>query len=163
MTKPQIETVVLKSLGQAPRKLLVTFAHPDDESFGPAGTLIHYAQQGVEVHYVCGTRGEAGEVEPDLLAGYDSLGDLRTKELLSASEHLGFSAIHFLNYRDSGMENSADNDDPTCLHQAPLEDVTEQITYLMRKIQPQVVLTFDPQGGYFHPDHIKRYGMVITR
>ncbi|MEM7346313.1 MAG: PIG-L family deacetylase, partial [Chloroflexota bacterium] len=55
---------------------------------------------------------------------------------------------------DSGMENSADNDNPDCLFQAPVEDVAAQITRLIREIKPQVIITFDPTGGYFHPDHI---------
>lgn len=156
MSTPETETITLKTV-DTPQRLLVAFAHPDDESFGPAGTLIHYAQNNTAVHYVCGTRGEAGEVDPDLLKDYDSLGALRTQELLNAADHLGLSSIHFLNYRDSGMEGSADNDNPASLTQAPLEEVTEKIVALIRQIQPQVVITFDPQGGYFHPDHIKMH------
>ena len=151
-----METIVLKET-DASRRLLVAFAHPDDESFGPAGTILHYADQGVAVHLVCGTRGEAGDVEPELLAGYDSLADLRTKELRCAARHLGLSALHILDYRDSGMENTPENQHPGCMLQAPLEEVTERVTRLIRQIRPQVVLTHDPSGGYFHPDHIKMH------
>jgi LmbE family N-acetylglucosaminyl deacetylase len=149
-----MESIVLRE-AKASRRLLVVFAHPDDESFGPAGTIVHYASQGVAVHYVCATRGEAGDVDPDLLEGCSSLAELRSEELLCAAGHLGLAGLHFLDYHDSGMENALENQNPASLMQAPLEEVTEKITRLMRQIQPQVVLTHDPSGGYFHPDHIK--------
>ena len=141
----------------APRRLLVAFAHPDDESFGPAGTIIHYARQGVAVHLVCATRGEAGDVAPELLEGCDSLAELRTQELLCAASHLGLAAIHFLGYRDSGMQGSPENQNTASLLQAPMDEVVERIVRLIRQIQPQVVLTHDPSGGYFHPDHVKMH------
>ena len=145
------------SKSDASRRLLVAFAHPDDESFGPAGTIVHYASQGVAVHYVCATRGEAGDVDPSLLEGYSSLAELRTTELRCAARHLGLAELHILGYRDSGMENAPENQDPASLLQAPLEEVAEKITRLIRKTRPQVVLTHDPSGGYFHPDHIKMH------
>jgi LmbE family N-acetylglucosaminyl deacetylase len=156
MNKPDIESTILKETA-APLRLLVAFAHPDDESFGPSGTLIHYASRGVAVHYICATRGEAGSVDPELLDGYNSLAELRTEELKCAVHPLGLSDLHLLNYHDSGMENTPENQNPACLFQAPLEEVAEKITRLTRQIQPQVVLTFDPSGGYFHPDHIKMH------
>ena len=149
-----METIVLKET-ERPRRLLVAFAHPDDESFGPAGTIIHYARQGVAVHLVCATRGEAGDVEPELLAGYSSLAGLRTEELRCAARPLELAALYLLDHRDSGMENTPENQHPDCLLQAPLAEVVEEITGLIRHIQPQVILTHDPSGGYFHPDHIK--------
>jgi LmbE family N-acetylglucosaminyl deacetylase len=149
-----MQSIILRD-SDASRRLLVAFAHPDDESFGPAGTIVHYARQGVGVHYVCATRGEAGEVDAHLLAGYESLGELRTQETLCAARHLGLAAVHFLDYCDSGMENAPQNENPDSLVKAPLEEVAAGITRLMRQIRPQVVLTHDPSGGYFHPDHIK--------
>ncbi len=149
-----MESIVLREPDTLLR-LLVAFAHPDDESFGPAGTLVRYASQGVAVHYVCATRGEAGDVAPELLEGYDSLAELRTAELCCAAGYLGLAAVHILDYHDSGMEDTPENQNPASLMQAPLEDVAEKITRLIRQIQPQVVLTHDPTGGYFHPDHIK--------
>ena len=156
MTHTSIESITLKEIDSA-RRLLIAFAHPDDESFGPGGTAIHYAKKQVAVHYVCGTRGEAGEVDSSHLAAGQTVADLRTQELRCAADILGFAGLHFLNYRDSGMEKSRDNQHPASLHQAPLTEVVEKITYLIRKIRPQAVLTFDPQGGYFHPDHIKMH------
>jgi N-acetyl-1-D-myo-inositol-2-amino-2-deoxy-alpha-D-glucopyranoside deacetylase/mycothiol S-conjugate amidase len=136
---------------------MMAFAHPDDESFGPSGTIVHYARQGAAVHYVCATRGEAGYVDPALLQGYGSVAQLRTLELMCAARHLDLAAVHFLGYHDSGMEGALENQNPACLLQAPLGDVIEKITRLIRQIRPQVIVTFDPQGGYFHPDHIKMH------
>jgi LmbE family N-acetylglucosaminyl deacetylase len=151
-----MESTKLKE-SDADRRLLVAFAHPDDESFGPAGTIVRYASHGVDVHYVCATRGEVGHADPELLAGYDSVADLRTAELECAAGHLGLAGLHFLGYHDSGMENAPENQNPDCLFQAPLEEVAERLTRLIRGIRPQVVLTFDPTGGYFHPDHVKMH------
>ncbi len=156
MYNPNPESIILKE-SNASWRFLIAFAHPDDESFGPAGTIIHYAKRGVAIHYICATRGEAGSVEAELLNNYESLAQLRTEELKCATGPLGLSGLHMLNYHDSGMENSPENQNPACLMQAPLEEVAEKITRLIRQIRPQVVLTFDPSGGYFHPDHIKMH------
>ncbi|MBN1139117.1 MAG: PIG-L family deacetylase [Anaerolineae bacterium] len=155
-----MESMILKEMDAAWR-LLVAFAHPDDESFGPAGTIIHYARQGVAVHYACATRGEAGDVDPELLAGHDSLAELRTRELECAAGHLGLAGLHLLGYRDSGMENSPHNEHPDSLFQAPLEEVAGRIVALIRQIRPQVVITFDPSGGTFHPDHVRMHQATV--
>ena len=151
-----METITLKETG-ATRRLLIALAHPDDETFGPAGTIIRYANSGVDVHVICATRGEAGHADPELLEGYDSLADLRTSELMCAARHLGLAGLHLLDYRDSGMEGAPENGDLASLFQAPMEEVVEQITGLIRQIRPQVVITFDRTGGYFHPDHVKMH------
>jgi mycothiol S-conjugate amidase len=156
VTNPDTESTLFKE-ASAPRRLLLAFAHPDDESFGPAGTILHYAGLGVAVHYVCATRGEVGSVDPALLDGYTSLAELRSEELNCAAHHLDLAGLHLLNYCDSGMENSPENQNPACLFQAPLEEVGVKITRLIRQIRPQVVITFNPTGGYFHPDHIKMH------
>jgi mycothiol S-conjugate amidase len=139
---------------RAGRTLLVVYAHPDDESFGNAGTIARYSAEGVAVHYACATRGEVGTVDPALLAGYPDVAALRTAELECAARALGLAAVHYLGYRDSGMPGSADNDHPQALTQAAPERVTGQIVALIRALRPQVVLTFNPYGGYGHPDHI---------
>lgn len=143
------------------RVLLAVLAHPDDESFGMGGTLALYAQRGAEVHLICATRGEAGDVEPDYLKGYSSIAELREAELRCAAEKLGLKGVYFLNYRDSGMAGSPDNHHPQALAAAPLEQVSADITYQLRQIRPQVVLTFDPIGGYRHPDHIKVHQATV--
>jgi LmbE family N-acetylglucosaminyl deacetylase len=144
----------MSSTENVKRRLLAVLAHPDDESFGMGGTLALYAQRGAEVHLVCATRGEAGMMDPEYLEGYSSIAEKREAELRCAARKLGLSGVHFLNYRDSGMPGSPDNRHPQALAAAPLEDVARQITRLMRRLKPQVVLTFDPIGGYRHPDHI---------
>lgn len=138
----------------AARRLLVVYAHPDDESFGNAGTLARYSAAGVGVHYACATRGEVGTVDPARLAGHAGIEALRTAELECAARALGLQGVHFLGYRDSGMAGSADNAHPAALVQAPLAQVTGQVVALIRAVRPQVVLTFGPYGGYGHPDHI---------
>lgn len=136
------------------KRLLAVLAHPDDESFGMGGTLAFYAQRGVEVHLICATRGEAGMMDETHLQGYSSVAEKREAELRCAARILGLKKVHFLDYRDSGMPGSADNQHPQALVSAPLEKVSLQIAHLIRRIKPQVVLTFDPIGGYRHPDHI---------
>lgn len=137
------------------KSLLVVLAHPDDESFGMGGTLALYASQGVEVRLVCATRGEAGEVDEQKLKGFNSIAELRTHELSCAAQILGLASVDYLGYRDSGMQGSTENQHPRSLFQAPLDQVMNNIRDLMNKYQPQVVVTFDPSGGYLHPDHVK--------
>ena len=136
------------------KRILSVLAHPDDESFGMGGTLAKYASEGVKVDLICATRGEAGEVDPECLAGYDSIADLRVDELNCAVKALGIESVHLLSYRDSGMTGSEDNEHPRALINAPLDEVAGKIADHIREIKPQVILTFDPVGGYRHPDHI---------
>ncbi len=139
--------------------LLAVLAHPDDESFGMGGTLALYAARGVDVHLVCATRGEVGEV--DDLKGYASIAELREAELRCAAGILGLKGVHFLDYRDSGMEGSPDNKHPQALAAQPLDEVAAKIVRYIRQLQPQVVLTFDPIGGYRHPDHIAIHNATV--
>lgn len=136
------------------RVLLAVLAHPDDESFGTGGTLALYASQGVKVYLVCGTRGESGEVDPEYLEGYQSISARREQELRCAAQILGLTGVHFLDYRDSGMQGSADNTHPRALAAAPVDEVAAKVVRYIRTLKPQVVITFDPIGGYHHPDHI---------
>ncbi|RMF28904.1 MAG: GlcNAc-PI de-N-acetylase [Chloroflexi bacterium] len=146
----------------ASRTLLVVFAHPDDESFGPGGTLARYAAEGVAVHLICATRGEAGEAEARYLDGYNDLAERRLEELRCAGRVLGLAGIHFLDYRDSGMPGSPANRHPQALIVAPVEEVAAQIANLMRALRPQVVLTHDPGGGYGHPDHVAVHRATVA-
>lgn len=134
--------------------LLAVLAHPDDETFGVGGTLALYARRGVEVHLVCGTRGEVGEMDPQYMRGFSSIADRRETELRCAAEKLGLAGVHFLNYRDSGMPGSEDNHHQQALAAQPVEKVAADVAYFIRLLMPQVVVTFDPIGGYKHPDHI---------
>ncbi len=137
-------------------RLLAVFAHPDDESFGPGGTLAMYARQGVTVHLCTVTDGAAGLFESNLAPGDNrgSLARIRQQELACACEVLGVH-LHSLDYRDSGMEGAADNRHPRSLYQADLDEVSRGLTRLVRQVRPHVVVTHDPTGGYFHPDHVK--------
>lgn len=135
-------------------KLLAIFAHPDDESFGPGGTLALYAKQGVEVSLICATRGEVGNIPQSLQGSARSLGELRETELRCAAKQLGLTRVEFLDYRDSGMPGSEDNHHSRALAAAPLDEVVTKINEHILRIDPQVVITFDSFGGYGHPDHL---------
>lgn len=135
--------------------ILVILAHPDDESFGPGATLAKYAQTGTAVHYLCGTRGESGTVDPSHLKDYADVATLRTNELLCASKELGLAGVHFLGYHDSGMVGATENERDDSLHMAPLDDVATRIIGFIDKLQPDAIITHDQFGGYGHPDHIK--------
>ena len=134
--------------------ILSVLAHPDDETFGMGGTLAYYAKKGVDVYLICATRGEVGGMDPELLKGHASIGEVREEELRCAAEVLGLKDVYFLDYRDSGMPGSVDNTHPQALAAAPIEEVAKKVALFIRKLKPQVVLTFDPIGGYRHPDHI---------
>ncbi|MER3515271.1 MAG: GlcNAc-PI de-N-acetylase, partial [Chloroflexota bacterium] len=135
------------------RSLLSVFAHPDDESFGVGGTLAYYAAQGHRVA-LGATRGDVGEIADPALATPQTLGDVRTAELNCAAQVLGVSKIILLGYRDSGMAGTPENQDPRAFMNAPAEEVVERLVGIIRRLRPQVVITFDPYGGYGHPDHI---------
>jgi len=134
--------------------LLAILAHPDDESFGLGGTLACYARRSHAVHLICATRGEAGDVKKEYLQGFNSIASLRMKELECAAAVLGLTEIHYLDYRDSGMLNSPDNQHPQALMNAPINQVALDLVVLIRKIRPDIILTHDPIGTYGHPDHI---------
>jgi LmbE family N-acetylglucosaminyl deacetylase len=136
------------------KTLLAILAHPDDETFGMGGTLALYARQGASVHLLCATRGEVGTVDERHLRGFSSIAERREAELRCAAEKLGLDGVYFLDYRDSGMPGSPDNSHPDALAAASTESVTARIVPYLRSIRPQVVVTFDPIGGYKHPDHI---------
>src|SRR3989304_3172910 len=138
----------------AKRTILVVLAHPDDESFGMGGTLALYASRGVDVHLICATRGEAGMVDASFLKKHKTIAKLREAELACAAKALGLKSVSYLGFRDSGMTGSKDNKNAQSLFRAPVGDVAAKIVAHMRRLRPQVVLTFDEVGGYHHPDHI---------
>ena len=124
-------------------KLLALFAHPDDESMGMGGTLAKYSAEGVETHLVCASRGEVGWFGPEgQYPGPERLGKLREAELRSAAGELGMTSLSFLGYTDGQVD------------QADPREATGRIVSHIRRIQPQVVVTFPHDGNYGHPDHI---------
>jgi LmbE family N-acetylglucosaminyl deacetylase len=134
--------------------LLISMAHPDDETFGLAGTVAHYVSQGVEVYLICATNGDVGTVDPKFMQDYETVAELRLAELRCAAEKLGFADVYTLGYRDSGMAGSADNQHPDSLAAADPDEVAARIVDIILEVRPQVIVTFDPYGGYGHPDHV---------
>lgn len=135
-------------------RLLGAYAHPDDEQ-GVSGLMHKYASEGVDVTLVCATRGEAGEIAPGIPATPATLGQVREEEMRCAAEKIGVNNLYFFDYRDSGMDGTKENQDARSLWQANPLEVTEKLVRIIRRHKPQVMLTFDANGGYGHPDHIK--------
>jgi N-acetyl-1-D-myo-inositol-2-amino-2-deoxy-alpha-D-glucopyranoside deacetylase len=153
-----------------PRRILFVHAHPDDESIGNGATMARYADSGATVTLLTATRGDLGEVIPPELAALtpDELAEHRTGELATAMEALGVTDHRFLTrpdgtgYRDSGMvwlkpgrATVGDDVDPRALAAAEPEEVAERIADVVREVRPQVVVTYEPGGGYGHPDHVR--------
>lgn len=111
-------------------------------------------QRGVDVYLVCATRGEAGETDEAHLKGVRNIAELREAELRCAAAVLGLKEVFFLGYRDSGMPGAADNEHPEAQIRHPVEEVAARVVKYIRLLKPDVVSTFDPIGGYRHPDHI---------
>lgn len=134
--------------------LLAIFAHPDDETFGCGGSLARAAAEGQRVVLVCATRGEAGEISDPALATPETLGEVRERELRCAASVLGIDEVIFLDYRDSGMAGTPENDDPRAFINQRADAVVRRLVEIIRRERPGAVITFDPSGGYGHPDHI---------
>lgn len=120
-------------------ELLLIFAHPDDESFALGGTISKYAEQGVNVTLIAATKGEAGKA-----AGFckpEELGSFREQELRRAAKVLGIAEVIFLGYRDKEV--------PT----VPPLDIVEKLVRIIRKVCPQVLITFGVDGASGHRDH----------
>ncbi|AFD24973.1 PIG-L family deacetylase [Deinococcus gobiensis] len=134
--------------------LLAVFAHPDDEAFSVGGTLTHYARRGVRVVLACATRGEAGKITvPGMTV--DDLGAQREQELREACRALEIPEPVFLDYHDSGRYERTRHDDPLALMNVNPLDVEVKLRALIEDVRPQVMVTFDPHGGYGHVDHLQ--------
>jgi LmbE family N-acetylglucosaminyl deacetylase len=136
------------------KTILAVLAHPDDETFGLGGTLALYAQKGYDVYYVCATRGEVGAADEEFMKGYKDAAEMRTAELMRAAKILGLKEVFFLGYRDSGMPGSEDNKHPNAQVAHSIDEVAGRVVKYIRELKPDIVITFDPIGGYKHPDHI---------
>ena len=139
------------------RRLLISYAHPDDESFGLGAAVPKWIDDGVEVYLICATNGDVGTVPEELRGKFDTVAELRLSELQCALQYLKFQEVFMLGYRDSGMPESETSRHPASLcylwqHQP--ERVSGDVMDIMRDIKPQVVVTFNRYGGYGHPDHI---------
>jgi mycothiol S-conjugate amidase len=134
--------------------ILAVLAHPDDESFGLGGTLGLYASKGYDTYLICATRGEAGTLDEEHLKGFKDTAELRTDELNRAARILGLKNVFFLDYRDSGMPGTEENKHPDAQINHSVDEVAGKVVKYIRELKPDVVITFDPIGGYKHPDHI---------
>ncbi|MFJ6772971.1 N-acetyl-1-D-myo-inositol-2-amino-2-deoxy-alpha-D-glucopyranoside deacetylase [Kitasatospora sp. NPDC091257] len=152
------------------RRLLLVHAHPDDESIGNGATMARYAAEGARVTLVTCTLGEGGEVIPARLAHLtadrdDTLGAHRIGELTEAMRALGVTDFRFLGgpgrYRDSGMMGVPENDVPGCFWRADVEEAAGHLVAVIREARPQVLVTYDPDGGYGHPDHIQAHRVAM--
>src|SRR5690242_15523073 len=156
-------------MAETPR-LLFVHAHPDDESLGTGATIAHYTARGADVLVVTCTLGEEGEVIGDRWAELavdraDQLGGYRIGELTAALRALGVSEPRYLGgagrWRDSGMSGT-----PT-RHRRRFIDADERETVgalvaVIREQRPHVVVTYDPDGGYGHPDHIHAHRVTTA-
>ena len=111
-------------------------------------------REGVRVSLICATRGEVGEISDPSLATPENLAQVREQELRAACDVLGIEDLFILGYRDSGMAGTPDNQHPQALNRANRHEVVGRIVEIIRQTKPQVIITFDPKGGYGHPDHI---------
>jgi len=148
------------------RRLLLVHAHPDDESIGTGATMAKYAAEGAHVTLVTCTLGELGEVIPPELGhlAWDAdggLGQHRIGELAAACEVLGVSDHRFLGgpgrWRDSGMMGTASNDWPGCFWRADMDEAAGELLAVIKQVRPQVIVTYDDNGFYGHPDHIQAH------
>lgn len=149
------------------RRLLLVHAHPDDESINNGATMARYAAEGAHVTLVTCTLGERGEVIPDELRHLSgaALGARRRQELAAAMRELGVTDFRLLGgagrYQDSGMTGLPDNDEPGCLWQADLDGAAADLVAVIREVRPQVLVTYDDNGGYGHPDHIQAHRVAM--
>ncbi|MFG1976591.1 N-acetyl-1-D-myo-inositol-2-amino-2-deoxy-alpha-D-glucopyranoside deacetylase [Nonomuraea fuscirosea] len=148
------------------RRLLLVHAHPDDEAIGTGATMAKYVAEGAHVTLVTCTLGEEGEIIPHDLAQLaadrdDALGPYRIGELAAACQALGVEDHRFLGgpgrYRDSGMMGVAGNDHPKAFWGADLDEAAGELVKVIREVRPQVLVTYDANGFYGHPDHIQAH------
>jgi len=154
----------------AERRLLLVHAHPDDETITTGATMARYAAEGAHVTLVTCTLGEEGEILVPALAGLaadraDQLGGYRIGELARAMAALGVTDHRFLGgagrYRDSGMIGTPQNEHPRAFWRASVAEAAEQLAAVVREVRPQVVITYDPDGLYGHPDHIQAHRVTM--
>jgi N-acetyl-1-D-myo-inositol-2-amino-2-deoxy-alpha-D-glucopyranoside deacetylase len=152
-----------------PLRLVAVHAHPDDETLATGVALAHHALAGDEVHVITCTLGEEGEVIPPGLAhleGTDELGPYRHGEMGRAAAALGVRH-HWLGgdpprWRDSGMEGSRAAGHPRAFAAAPVREAAAVLAALLERLRPDVVLTYDAQGGYRHPDHVQTHRVTVA-
>jgi N-acetyl-1-D-myo-inositol-2-amino-2-deoxy-alpha-D-glucopyranoside deacetylase len=139
--------------------VLFVHAHPDDESMSTGGTIARLVAEGVPVDLVTCTDGAEGEIHDPTLdpnEAHPRLAAIRAAELACSVEALGGGAIrqHLLGYRDSGMMGTDANERPESFWQADIGDATAKLVEIVRRARPAVIVSYDENGNYGHPDHI---------
>ena len=146
--------------------LLTVHAHPDDEASKGAGSVARYHAEGVHTVLVTCTGGEVGEIlnpAMDRPGVRERLNQIRREELDAAAAIIGYDEVVLLGYRDSGMPGAPDNADPRSFAQAPLEEAVERLVAVIRRVLPQVVVTYpEDQSGYPHPDHLRSHEVTTA-
>jgi mycothiol conjugate amidase Mca len=145
--------------------MMAVHAHPDDEVIVTGGMFARAAAAGARTVLVCCTGGEEGEIhdpELDPEEAKHRLAEIRAAELGRACEILHIEDLHFLGYRDSGMAGTDANADPRNFHNADPEDAIRRLVRLIRQHRPQVVITYDENGGYGHPDHLAAHQRTVA-
>jgi mycothiol S-conjugate amidase len=145
--------------------LLTVHAHPDDESSKGAGSVARYHAEGVHTVLVCCTGGEAGDIinpamdKPEVR---ERLHEIRMDELARATEIIGYDLVEMLGYRDSGMPDTPENEDPRCFARADFDEAVGRLVAVIRRERPQVIVTYpDEQQGYPHPDHLRVHDISL--
>jgi LmbE family N-acetylglucosaminyl deacetylase len=135
---------------------IVSFhAHPDDEAIASGGTLARAAAAGHRVVLVFATRGELGEPVPGVLKPGEQLAMRRSAECYTSAAALGAKRVEFLGFTDSGMMGEPSNNAPYCFWQASVEHAARRLAVILDEEEPDVLTTYDDNGGYGHPDHIQ--------
>ena len=140
--------------------LMAVHAHPDDESSSTGGILARYAAEGVRTIVVTCTNGEYGDAPGGIKPGVDGhdpdeVARIRRAELERACATLGVTHLEMLGYSDSGMADWDYKDHGHVFCNVPIEESTERLAKLYELYRPDVVVTYDEQGGYNHPDHVQ--------
>ena len=146
---------------------MAVHAHPDDEALGTGGILARYADEGMRTVLVTCTKGELGDAPGGIKPGDPAHDErivvpLRQKELEASCRALGVSHLELLGYHDSGMEGWPQNDAPGSFWQTPVPEAGHRLAELMMKYRPQVVVTYDENGFYGHPDHIQANRITLA-
>jgi LmbE family N-acetylglucosaminyl deacetylase len=147
--------------------LMAVHAHPDDEVLGTGGAFARYSAEGLRTVLVTCTDGGQGDgpggVKPGE-AGHDprDVAELRAKELRASAELLGIGQVEMLGYRDSGMVGWEANNHPEAFTNVPVDTAAARLTALMEHYRPQVVVTYDENGGYGHLDHIQAHRITAA-
>jgi N-acetyl-1-D-myo-inositol-2-amino-2-deoxy-alpha-D-glucopyranoside deacetylase len=145
-------------------RLLGVHAHADDETITMGGLLAQCADRGIATAVLCCTDGQLATIYgPDMPeeSTRPRLGEIRRSELRAACAVLGVSEVHFLGYHDSGMAGAPSNDDPVSFWKADLDGAVAQVVALIRSFRPHVVVSYDANGGYGHPDHIQTHRATL--